>query len=115
MSTSSHGGWPVRLIWSSVLATAVVVLSALFFLLFVSGRPSSAMNAASYVIGAPLLPGLGFVSLFWGSWQAFHQGQIAFVPLFSIIVDSAITFAIREFVHPARSEKPDSHITLNLK
>ena len=99
MSRGSHEGWSQRLLWSAVLGTSAVILSGLFCLLLSSGHPSKAANAAFYVVGMPLLPGVGFVSVFWGSWQAFHEGQIAFVPPISIIVDSAIIFAIWEFIH----------------
>jgi hypothetical protein len=61
-----------------------------------------------------LLPGVSLVSIFFGSWQAFHQGQIALVPPVSIVVDSLIIFVIWEFVHGRRSPKADVHTTLHL-
>ena len=115
MSKDSQDGWSQRLIWSGVLGTATVILSTLFFLMLESGHPSRAEEVASYVIGVPLLPGVGFVSIFWGSWQAIHQGQIAFIPPVSILIDSAIIFAVSEFAHVARSPKPDVHSSLNLR
>ena len=114
MISDSHNGWQLRVVWSCVLGTAVVMLSTLLFFFLASGHPSKAMNAASYVIGIPLLPGVGFVSVFWGSWQAFHQGQIALIPPVSIILDSLIIFGIWEFVHSRRSPKADVHTMLNL-
>jgi hypothetical protein len=114
MISDPHNGWRLRVVWSCVFGTAAVVLSTLLLFLFAAGHPSKLMDAASYVIGIPLLPGVGFVSVFWGSWQAFHQGQIALVPPVSIVVDSLITFVIWEFVHSRRSRKADAHATLNL-
>jgi hypothetical protein len=74
----------------------------------------SVESAGPCIVGIPLLPGVGFVSMFFGSWQAFHQGQIALVPPVSIVVDSLIIFAIWEFVYSRRAAKADAHTTLHL-
>jgi hypothetical protein len=110
---SNHGRL-TRLVWSGVVGTAAVVLSTLFFLIIASAGPSKAQDLASDIVGIPLLPGVGFVSMFFGSWQAFHQGQIALVPPVSIVVDSLIIFAIWEFVYSRRAAKADAHTTLHL-
>jgi hypothetical protein len=89
-------------------------LSTLLFVFLSSGHPSKAVDAASDVIGIPLLPGVGFVFTFWGSWQAFHEGQFALVPPVSIVADSLMIFAIWEFVHSRKSSQADVHTTLHL-
>jgi|SRR5580658_928604 hypothetical protein len=114
MISDSHSGWQQRIVWSCVLGTAAVVFCTLFFFFIEAGHPSKAMDAVSYVIGIPLLPGVGFVSVFWGSWQAVHQGQIALVPPVSVVVDSLIIFVIWEFAHHRRSPRADVRTTLNL-
>jgi hypothetical protein len=114
MISDSHNAWQQRTVWSCVLGTAAVVFSTLLFFFIEVGHPSKAMDAASYVIDIPLLPGVGFASVFWGSWQAFHQGQIALVPLVSTIVNSLIIFVIWEFVHRRGSPRVDLRTTLNL-
>jgi hypothetical protein len=110
----SNRGWLSRLVWSAVVGTTVVVLSTLLILIIGSANPSEAQDVASDIVGIPLLPGVGLVSIFFGSWQAFHQGQIALVPPVSIVVDSLIIFVIWEFVHGRRSPKADVHTTLHL-
>jgi hypothetical protein len=110
----SPNGRLSRLVWSCVFGTTAVVLSTLSFLIIASASPSKMQELVSDVVGVPLLPGVGFVSMFWGSWQAFHQGQIALVPPVSIIVDALIIFMIWELVHRRRSPKADVHTTLNL-
>ncbi len=94
----SNRGWLSRLVWSGVVGTTVVVLSTLLILIIGSANPSEAQDVASDIVGIPLLPGVGRVSIFFGSWQAFHQGQIALVPPVSIVVDLLIIFVIWEFV-----------------
>jgi hypothetical protein len=109
----SNRGWLSRLVWSDVVGTTVVVLSTLLLLIMGSAKPSEAQDVASDIVGIPLLPGVGLVSIFFGSWQAFHQGQIAPVPPVSIVivVDLLIIFVIWEFVHGRRSPKGDVHTT----
>jgi hypothetical protein len=81
-----------------------------------SANPSQAQDVASDIVGIPLLPGVGLASIFFGSWQAFHQGQIAPGPPVSIVivVDLLIIFVIWEFVHGRRSPTADVHTTLHL-
>jgi hypothetical protein len=94
MSAGSHGGWSRRLVWFCVVGTTVVALSTLLFLLLSQGHPSKVVDAASDVIGIPMLPGVAFVSMFWGWWQAFHEGRFVLVPPVSIVADSLMIFAI---------------------
>jgi hypothetical protein len=108
----SNRGWLSRLVWSGVVGTTVVVWSALLILIIGSANPSQAQDVASHIVGIPL--GVGLVSIFFGSWQAFHQGQIALVPPVSIVVDLLIIFVIWEFVHGRRSPKADVHTALHL-
>jgi hypothetical protein len=68
----------------------------------------------SYVVGIPLMPGAGVVAIYWGWWQALHSGQIGLIPPISIVADSAVIFAIWEFVYGARTPKRDVYATLNL-
>jgi hypothetical protein len=110
----SRNGRLSRLVWAGIFGTTAVVLSTLFFLIVASANPSKAQDVASDVVGIPLLPGVGFVSIFFGSWQAFHQGQMALVPPVSIIVDSLIIFVIWEFVNSRKYPKADGHTTLKL-
>jgi hypothetical protein len=82
----SNRGWLSRLVWSGVVGTTVVVLSTLLLLIIGSANPSQAQDVASDIVGIPLLPGVGLASIFFGSWQAFHQGQIAPGPPVSIVI-----------------------------
>jgi cation transport ATPase len=114
MNTGSHEGWPQRIVWSCVVSTAAVVFSGLFILFLASGQPSTTKDFISYVVGIPLMPGAGVVAIYWGWWQALHSGQIGLVPPISIVADSAVIFAIWEFVYGARTPKRDVYATLNL-
>ena len=115
MTFHLHGRWQWRLVWSSVLSAATVTSSLLLVLLLSSGHPSKATNVVTDIIGAPLLPGLGFVSVFWGSWQAFHQGRIlSLIPLSSCVIDTALLFAMWEFIHGVRSRELVAKNALNV-
>jgi hypothetical protein len=110
-----HSGWGWRLVWACTVAAAAVTISTLLVLLF-STEASRGADVAAYVLGIPLLPGLGFVSVFWGSWQAFHQGPIlALIPLSSFIINALLLFAIWEFVHRVRLRElaPDSTLHIS--
>jgi hypothetical protein len=86
----------------------------LLVLLF-STKASRAADVATYALGIPLLPGLGFVSIFWGSWQAFHQGRIlALIPMSSFVIDATLLFLIWEFVHGARLRELAPENTLHV-
>jgi hypothetical protein len=113
--SSRHTGWRWRLVWSGVLAAAAVTLSTLLVLAF-STEASMSGDIAAYAVGIPLLPGLGFVSVFWGSWQAFHQGRIlALIPLSSGAIDTLFLFVVWEFFHGVRSRElaPDNSLHVN--
>jgi hypothetical protein len=116
MGRGAHDGWRQRVLWSCVLAAVAIILSALFVALLGMGHPSRTADAVSWVVAVPLLPGVGIVSAFWGSWQAFHQPRILFlVPLFSFIADALLLLGIWEFVYRVRSRElaPDSKLHIN--
>jgi hypothetical protein len=115
MGRGAYDGWRQRLLWSCVLAAAAIVLSGLFVASLGLGRPSRAAEAISYVVAVPLLPGLGIVSVFWGSWQAFHQARILLlIPLFSFVADALVTFGVWEFARRVRSRDLSSDSTLHI-
>jgi hypothetical protein len=96
------------------MGSTIVVVTTLLCLFLSSGHPSKAADIVFDVIGIPLLPGVGFVSMFWGSWQAIHQGQIVWIPPVSIVVDSLMVFGIWEFLPSRKSLEADVHTTLHL-
>jgi hypothetical protein len=115
MGRGAHDGWQQRLLWSCFLAAVAIILSGLFVMLLGLGHPSKAADAVSYVVAVPLLPGMGIVSVFWGSWQAFHQARILLlVPLFSFIADALLLLGIWEFIHGVRSRDLASDNTLHI-
>jgi hypothetical protein len=50
----------------------------------------------------------------FGGWQAVHQGQIAFVPVFSVVVDAAMIFLFWEFWRRKALKELNSNGTLGL-
>jgi hypothetical protein len=114
MNTESHIGWPVRLVWSSVFSTAVITISGLSLLTLTSTGASRMGDTVSSVVSIPLLPGIGFVAAVFGTWRTFHQGQIVWIPIISILFDSAFAFIIWEFVHRRTLPKGDAQNTLKL-
>jgi len=83
--------------------------------LFLSTLPSSTpAEFVSYIIAIPLLPGLAFVSMFYNSWQAFHQGQIALVPIISFPVDVLVVFGIWTFLSRRTTSTAEKHVTLHI-
>ena len=115
MGRGAHDGWRQRVLWSCVLAAVAIILSAVFVALLGMGHPSRTADAVSWVVAVPLLPGVGIVSVFWGSWQAFHQPRILLlVPLFSFIADVLLSFGIWEFIHGVRSRELSADNTLHI-
>ncbi|HEX7895259.1 MAG TPA: hypothetical protein VF447_13770 [Terriglobales bacterium] len=106
--------WTARLGVSLLFGGGSVVGSFIGELLLNSFPWSKTAELASYVIGIPLLPGIGFVSMFHNSWQAFHQGQIALVPIVSLPTNVLIIFGVWTLLKRRRSSPAEKHITLGI-
>lgn len=108
------GDWITRLVFSLLFCGGSIVASVVGGL-FLSAFPSSRLaELASYVVAIPLLPGIAFVSMFYNSWQAFHQGQIVLVPIVSLPVDLLIIFGVLTLLKRRRSSPAEKHITLGI-
>ncbi len=92
LNNQDQNDWIQRLGLSVLFGFIIVIASTISVLVMGSDKPSTWQAIASDVAGIPLLPGVGFVAMFFGAWQAVHQGQIALIPIVSLIVDSAIIF-----------------------
>jgi len=106
--------WITRLGLSLLFAGGSIVASVTGELLLSVSRSSRTADLAAYVIAIPLLPGIGFVSMFYNSWQAFHQGQIALIPVVSLPVDVLIIFAIWTLLKRRKIYSDEKHITLRI-
>jgi hypothetical protein len=122
MSERGQNGWQRRLVISCMCATAAVALSTVvvIFLSSLEGRAgaqeqgTSGIDIAEYVVGSPLATGWLIVVAIFGGWQAVHQGQIAFVPVFSVVVDAAMIFLVWEFWRRKALKELNSNGTLGL-
>jgi membrane protein DedA with SNARE-associated domain len=83
------------------------------------------VEITSYFVAAPLLPGMGFMALFFSnSWEVFHEepGVLVFIPLVSVAVDSLIIFATWNYYLRRKQrrqnetplEKSEKYVTLHL-
>jgi hypothetical protein len=114
MNDREPDGWIRRLAFSLLFGGSSVIASTVFFVVSASKTNSKAIELLSYVFAVPLLPGIGFVAMFFNPWQAVHQGQIALVPIVSVPVDSAIIFFVRHYVSQRKATPPEKHVTLHL-
>ena len=98
----------------SLLLGAGAVITSLLGELFLSAFPASkTAEIASYVVAIPLLPGIAFISIFYSSWQAFHQGQIALVPVVSLPVDVFVILGIWTLIK-RKSTETEKHVILHI-
>lgn len=122
MSESGKNGWRRRLVISCISATAAVVLSTVVVVFLSSlkgpsgtqGQGTSSIDIAEYVFGFPLATGWFIVASVFGEWRSVHGGQIALVPVFSVVVDAAIIFFVWEFWHRKSSKELNATDSLGL-
>jgi hypothetical protein len=100
-------------------AAAAVVLSTIIVIILASvegamEQRSSGIDIAEYMFGFPLASGWFIVTTVFGEWRSVHGGQIALVPVFSVVVDAAIIFLVWEFWHRKTSKELKSTGTLGL-
>jgi ABC-type dipeptide/oligopeptide/nickel transport system permease subunit len=103
-------------------ATAAVVVSTVIGVLLSSlagqaGAPrqgTSGVDIAEYAFVFPSATGWLIVATVFGGWRAVHQGQIALVPVFRVVVDAVIIFPVWEFWHRKNSKELNSNGTLGL-
>jgi hypothetical protein len=122
MSERGKNGWLRRLVISCMCATGAVVLSTVvaIFLSSLEGRAgaqgqgTSGIEIAGYVFCFPLATGWFIVTTVFGEWRAVHGGQIALVPVFSVVVDAVIIFLVWEFWHRKSSKELDATDSLGL-
>ena len=70
---------------------------------------------AAGVFGLPLATGFALVSLIFGQWKAFHQGEILLlIPLISVVIDTLLIFLVWEFFHRRWSQELKSDSTLHI-
>lgn len=103
MDRASKSNWKRRL-WLSLVYAGLSVIVSTAFVIFLSSfstgiKPNHLLNLSEDVVGFPLITGWFVISLAFGEWRTVHQGQIALVPLVSIGIDAALTFAAWEFFH----------------
>ena len=106
--------WPRRLAFSFLFGAASVFVSTVFFIALDSNNPSTVTKVFSYGCALPLLPGIGFVSIFFNSWQAVHGGQIALIPIVSLPVDMFIIFGVWTFLKRRKVTSEEKHVTLHI-
>src|ERR1700684_1813262 len=107
MSKPGQNGWLRRLVISCMCATGAVVLSTVVAIFLSSlegrgvaqGQGTSAIVIAEYVFCFPLATGWFVVISLFGAWRSVYGGQIALVPVFSVLVDAVIIFLVWEFWH----------------
>jgi len=114
-----QNGWRRRLVISCMFATAAVVLSTIVVIVLASlegamEQRSSGIDIATDVLGFPLATGWFIVATVFGEWRSIHGGQIALVPVFSIVADAVIIFLAWEFRHRKTSKELKSTGTLRL-
>jgi hypothetical protein len=122
MSVKGQNGWQRRLVLSCTYATVAVVVSTVvvIFLSSLEGgagtqrQGASGVDIAEYVFGFPLATGWFIVAAVFGEWRSVHGGQIALVPVFSVLIDAAIIFLVWEFWHRKTSKELNSTGTLGL-
>ena len=115
MGVADKDDWIRWLGFSLFFGAGAVIVSTVFFVAFAANSNSKWVDLASYIFVVPLLPGWGFVAIFFNAWQAIHEGQIALVPIVSVPVDSAIIFMIWHYcARRRRTDGPEKHITLHL-
>jgi hypothetical protein len=114
MGTRQKDDWIRRFAFSLFFGGTSVIISTGFFIASASKTNSKAIELLSYVFAVPLLPGVGFVAMFFNAWQAVHQGQIALVPVVSVPVDSAIVFLVWHYFSQRKATPPEKHVTLHL-
>jgi hypothetical protein len=112
-----------RFIRSCLYAIAVVVASilavlALLFLQHPGHLSEGFLDRATYVIGAPLGPGaLVSFGIFGSMGSCATNGQIAglfLIPVFSIVIDAGLIFAVWEFLHRKKSRGLNSESFLHI-
>jgi hypothetical protein len=103
-------------------ATLAVALST-SIVIFLASRPDpvdargqgwSGTDIVTWVFGFPLVTGWFVVVTVFGEWRSVHQGQIALVPLLSIVIDTILVFLVWEFWHRKTSKELKSSGTLGL-
>jgi len=122
MSERGKSGWQRRLVISCMCSAAAVVLSTVvaIFLSSLEGRAvaqgqgTSGIDIAEYVFCFPLATGWLIVTTLFGEWRSVHGGQIALVPVFSVVVDAVIIFLVWEFWHRKSSKELDATHSLHL-
>jgi hypothetical protein len=119
VSESERNGWQRRLVISCMCATAAVVLSTIIVIILASiegalEQRSTGVDIAADVFGFPLATGWFIVAAVFGEWRSVHGGQIALVPVFSVVVDAAIIFFVWEFWHRKSSKELDATDSLRL-
>ncbi|SRR5712691_2169344 len=122
MDAKEKSGWRGRLWRSCVYSAVAVVVSTIIVIVLASlegpagaqQRGSSGIDIATYVFGSPLATGWFIVVMVFGDWRAVHQGQIALVPFFSVVVDTIMIFLVWEFWHRKTSKELNSTGTLGL-
>jgi len=103
-------------------ATAAVVLSTVVVIFLSSlqgpsetqGQGTSSIDIAEYVFGFPLVTGWLIVTTLFGEWRSVHGGQIALVPVFSVVIDAVMIFLVWEFWHRKTSKELNATSSLGL-
>jgi uncharacterized membrane protein len=110
--------WISRLGFSLLFGAGAVIASTLFFVAVAAKSNSKLIELVSYIFVVPLLPGWGFIAMFFNAWQAVHQGQIALVPFISLPVDSAVIFVVWHYIMRRKERQAtsssDKYVTLHL-
>jgi hypothetical protein len=75
MNAPNQNEWIRRLAFSLLFSAVAVGASTAYFVATNSTNLSKAQEIFSDVIGAPLLPGVGFVAAFFGAWPPFIRGN----------------------------------------
>lgn len=119
MDVKGQYGWKGRLWRSCVYSALAIVVSTVIVVILASlegatEQRSARIEIALYIFGSPLATGWFIVTKVFGGWRSVHQGQIALVPVFSVVVDAVMIFLAWEFWHRKTSKELDSTGTLGL-